>query len=257
MDLEALINKHYNELSENDLDILAYILKNKISVQSMTIMELAKLTLTSKSTILRLTKKLEFSGYSEFKYHLRNEKNKDTVDLKQVSFSELQDKDEEVTKKLFQQTDTRPILLALKEAKRIFCYGTGWGQQDVLSDFRRSLVVLNKFPIVLNSLKELEIAANQTIDKNDLVIILSLSGEILEAEMLVNTLVLKQIPILSVTNLRNNKIASKARHNLYFQTTPVNLNGEEVYSFFPVYTIFDLLYRAYVDYVIPIEMGEK
>lgn len=256
MELEAIMNKHYSELSENDLEIIAFIIKNKTSVQNMTIVELAKLTLTSKSTILRLTKKLGFSGYSEFKYHLRSKKNKEAADLKKVTFSELQNQDEEITKKLFQQTDTEPILTALKNANRIFCYGTGWGQQDVLSDFRRSLVVLNKFPIVLKSLRELEITVNQSIAEDDVVIILSLSGDIIEAEKLINTLVLKQVPILSVTSLRNNNIASKATFNLYFQTTPVNLNGEEIYSFFPVYTIFDLLYRAYVDYVIPLQKDE-
>lgn len=249
MELEALMNKHYNELSENDLDILAYIIKNKSSVQNMTIMELAKLTLTSKSTILRLAKKLGFLGYSEFKYHLKSEENNEAVNLKDITFSELQAKDEEVTKKLFHQTDIQLILKKLDETDRIFCYGTGWGQLDVLSDFRRSLVILNKFPIVLNSLKELEIATNQTMNENDLVIILSLSGDIMEAEKLINTLVLKQIPILSITSLRNNNIASKATFNLYFQTTPVNVKGEEIYSFFPVYTLFDLLYRAYVDYI--------
>lgn len=256
MKLEALMNKHYNKLSENDLDILAYISKNKTAVKNMTIIELARLTLTSKSTILRLTKKLGFSGYSEFKYYLRDEKNKQMVDLNKISFSALQNKDEDATKKMFHQTDIQPILSALHESDRIFCYGTGWGQLDALSDFRRSLVVLNKFPVVLNSLKELEIAANQSITKNDLVIILSLSGDIIEAENVMNILLLKQIAILSITNLRNNHIASKATFNLYFQTTPVILNGEEVYSFFPVYTVMDSLYRAYVDYLLSLQKKE-
>lgn len=254
--LETLMNKHYSKLSENDLDILGYILKNKDAVQHMTIMEVAKLTLTSKSTILRLAKKLGFSGYSEFKYYLREEKNHSAVDLNKISFSELQTKDEDVTKKMFHQTAIQPILSALHESRHIFCYGTGWGQRDALSDFRRSLVVLNKFPIVLNSLKELDIAVNQSITDKDLVIILSLSGDIEKAENLINSLVLKQIPILSITNLRNNHIASKATFNLYFQTTPININDEEVYSFFPVYTIMDLLYRAYVDYLFSLQSKE-
>lgn len=64
LELEALINAHYHELNENDLQILSFIVNNKQSVHQMTITELAKLTLTSKSTVLRLTKKLGFSGYS-------------------------------------------------------------------------------------------------------------------------------------------------------------------------------------------------
>ena len=72
MELEGIINEHFNELNENEKAIIEYIIKNKANCQEMTIIELAKETLTSKSSILRLTQKLGFSGYSEFKYSIRN-----------------------------------------------------------------------------------------------------------------------------------------------------------------------------------------
>ncbi|WP_236005854.1 MurR/RpiR family transcriptional regulator [Desemzia sp. RIT 804] len=250
LELEALINAHYHELSENDLQILAYIVKNKESVHKMTIMEVAKLTLTSKSTILRLTKKLGFSGYSEFKYSLRHEKNKEATNLNEIKYMDLLSKDIEATNKLFHQTDIEPIVLALQQADRIFCYGTGWGQRDVLSSFRRSMVPLGKFPIELPSLTELEMATNNSLTLNDLVVVVSLSGDIIEAENLMNLLVLKQIPILSITSFRNNNMASKATFNLYFQTTPVMIKSEEIYSFLPLYVTMDLLHRVYADYTM-------
>lgn len=248
MELEAIINKYYHELSENDLQILAVIVKNKLDIHKMTITELAKTTLTSKSTLLRLTKKLGFLGYSEFKYHLRNEKNKTIEESKNINFIDLQESDFQTTKKLFNQTDIEPILQSIHQANRIFCYGTGWGQRDVLSNFRRSLVPLGKFLVVLHSLKELELAMNASLTSNDLVLIVSFSGDIIASERLINLLVLKQVPILSITSLRNNKIASKSTFNLYFQTTPVMIEQEETYSFFPLYVTTDLLFRAYVDY---------
>ncbi|MEG0443159.1 MAG: MarR family transcriptional regulator [Carnobacterium sp.] len=72
MDLEALINQHYRELNESDLQILSYIIQNKEKCKGMTIIALAQETLTSKSTISRIVKKIVFSGYSEFKYSLKN-----------------------------------------------------------------------------------------------------------------------------------------------------------------------------------------
>lgn len=67
----------------------------------MTITELAQSSLTSKSSVLRLTKKLGFSGYSEFKYNLRNQLNKNSQTHKTMSFAEMQDNDIEETKKTF------------------------------------------------------------------------------------------------------------------------------------------------------------
>lgn len=124
MDLEVLVNQHYHELNENDLQIVSYIIKHKHECQKMPIVELAQKTLTSKSSIVRLAKKLGFSGFSEFKYSLKNDSEQVQRNVAQVSFSSMQSEDSKATLKLFNQTDVAPILKEIYSAKRIFCYGT-------------------------------------------------------------------------------------------------------------------------------------
>ncbi|SFH86427.1 MurR/RpiR family transcriptional regulator [Pisciglobus halotolerans] len=255
MDLEARVNHHYSELNENDMDIVSYILKNKRSVENMTITSLAKLTLTSKSSILRLAKKLGYSGYSEFKYDLRNQLKKDKNEEISVSFTDLQDNEIENTKKLFKQTELEPILEELHGAKRIFCYGTGWGQRDVLSNFNRCLIPLNKFPVLLSSLTEFEMVSH-TITEEDLLIVVSLSGDIKEAKDVMQALEIRNIPILSITDLRNNGYASLATYNLYFQVNSFDYKEEEIVSLLPIYIATDLLYRKYTEYVMRLEQKE-
>ncbi|WP_313467808.1 MurR/RpiR family transcriptional regulator [Carnobacterium sp.] len=245
MDLEALINQHYRELNESDLQILSYIIQNKEKCKGMTIIALAQETLTSKSTISRLVKKIGFSGYSEFKYSLKNETKKE-LDQTVSNFSDTQREDITNTLKLFNQTNCEPIIKKIHQAERIFCYGTGWGQRDVLSDLRRSLIVVEKFPIVLSSKKELEIASKVTFTKGDLLIVVSLSGDIQEVKNEMNVLTLNGIDILSITSLKNNSLASLATYNLYFQSTPALLNGIEIFSFLPVFLITDSLCREYI-----------
>ncbi len=133
MELEGIINDHFHELNENEKAIVEYIIKNKEKCQEMTIIELAKETLTSKSSILRLTQKLGFSGYSEFKYSIRKDISKKNVTGEKQDLYSLQIEDIETTKKIFEQTELTPILKQLDEAERIFCYGTGWGQRNVLA----------------------------------------------------------------------------------------------------------------------------
>ena len=248
MDLEVLVNQHYQELNENDLQIISYVMKHKNKCQTMPIVELAKKTLTSKSSIVRLAKKLGFSGFSEFKYSLKSDSEQLQRKETQVNFSSMQSVDSQATLKLFNQTDLSPILKEIHAAKRIFCYGTGWGQRDVLSDFRRNFVPLEKFFILLSAQRELQMAAASTITEDDLLIVLSLSGDIQEVKDEMNMLKLKGIPILSITNLRNNNLASMATHNLYFQATPIVLNGEDIFSFLSLFQVTDSLFRAYLDY---------
>lgn len=223
-------------------------MKHKNECQKIPIIELAEKTLTSKSSIVRLAKKLGFSGFSEFKYSLKNNSEQQKRNATQVNFSSMQSEDSKATSKLFKQIDLIPILNEIYSAKRIFCYGTGWGQRDVLSDFRRNLVILNKFPILLSAQKELQMATASTMTEDDLLIIISLSGDIQNVKDEMTMLKLKGIPILSITSLRNNNLASMATHNLYFQSTPIVLNGEDIFSFLSIFQVTDSLFRAYLDF---------
>lgn len=71
MNLVSIIQQHQKELGDLDKEILSYILENQQEVEKMSIIELGEQVHTSKSTILRLTKKIGFSGFSEFKYFLK------------------------------------------------------------------------------------------------------------------------------------------------------------------------------------------
>lgn len=249
MNFEARINQNYEKLNENDKEIISYIVTNKEQVAEMTITALAEASLTSKSSILRLTQKLGYSGYSEFKYNIQNELKEENPLNEQLNFSQMQMDDMKDTIKLFQQIDLNPLLEKIYSSKRVFCYGTGWGQRTVLSNFIRSLIPLEKFPILLESLTELEMTS-KLMKEDDLLIVLSLSGDIKEAEHAMRELVFRNIPILSITELRNNEFASLATYNLYYSVTSVRYNQEDITSLLPLYITTDLLFRKYTEYVI-------
>lgn len=248
MKIEVLVNKQYNELNENDRHIAQYIIQNKDLCKTLTITELATQTLTSKSSILRLTKKLGFSGFSEFKYYLKNEDigEKDTLS----SFLDMQAQDLKQTAKLFKQSQTAPIFKAIHDSKRIFCYGTGWGQRDAIRSFQRSLIPLQKFPTFIESLEEFGDVVEDTLTKEDLMIIVSLSGDIKRAKETAQTLTLKGVPILSITSISNNALASLATYNLYFQSTPDSFPKKEMHGvILPLFQTMDSIVRGYVDYL--------
>jgi len=67
VNLEELINKNYEYLSDTDFTIAKYVLANKDKIGNMGINQLAKNSLASKSSVLRFAQKLGFGGYSEFK----------------------------------------------------------------------------------------------------------------------------------------------------------------------------------------------
>ncbi|MDY0394540.1 hypothetical protein RWE15_08910 [Virgibacillus halophilus] len=71
MNLEALINRYYDQMNENDLHVISFVSRNIDVCKDKTVTEIANYCNVSPSTIIRTTKKLGFHGYSEFRYFLK------------------------------------------------------------------------------------------------------------------------------------------------------------------------------------------
>lgn len=248
MELEAVINRKYDELNENELSIVSYILKNKKETQDISIIKLAEVCHTSKSTIHRLTQKLGFSGFVEFKYSI-----KQSIELHSATNDDMIEKlknDIETTYKLFNQTDVKKIVEKVYQSKRIYGYGTGWAQLNALNDLNRNFILSGKNSMVLQSKTELKLLLSE-MDSNDLVIIVSKSGDGIGLSEITQLLSLKKIPILSITEFKNNDLASKTDYNLYFQSSEFYDKHRENTSkktFVTVNIVLDMLYREYIKY---------
>ncbi|WP_179394098.1 MurR/RpiR family transcriptional regulator [Lacticaseibacillus absianus] len=66
--IEESFASHIAQLSETEKYVFYYIDEHPSTVREMTLSELATKLSTSNTTVIRMTKKLGLSGYSEFKY---------------------------------------------------------------------------------------------------------------------------------------------------------------------------------------------
>ncbi len=145
--------------------IADYLQANFEAAVYMTIEELAKATYTSHSAIIRLCKKLGFTGFKEFRLELGREVHQllaqfdQTIDAN-FPFSE-QDDGATIAKKMAElsiqavkkaqlQIENQPldtIAEKLTQAKRIFVFAKG-DSQITARKFQNKLVKLNKFLIL-------------------------------------------------------------------------------------------------------------
>lgn len=246
LDLKQLINKYHDKLTDNDLHILSFILDNPTEIQELNIVDLAKKCHTSKSTILRLAQKLGYSGFSELKYAIKPSEVKSPAN---VDYMEQQKQDINTTLKLFSQSDLSELIEKIDHADRIFGYGTGWGQQNALKELSRNLMSCKKYMLSIPAKTEFDLNM-PLITKDDLVIIISLSGDIKDIVENVNTLNMRGVPIISITSFTNNNLASLAPYNLYYQVTPLTINHKpELGSFITLSLVCDSLFRKYVEFM--------
>ena len=251
MDIEARARTHAHELSETDKQVLSYILEHKKEVIELGITELSQLVHVSKSSIIRLTKKLDFKGFSEMKFYLEQSLNRKKENKHaDQTLLQLQKQDLEQTHRLIQQTDFTDIIHAMYQAETIYCYGTGFSQKNSLAELSQALLYKNKRILSFPAKREFDMNIPM-ISRKDLVIFVSLSGETGEIKENMDMLDLRKIPTISITNLVKNYLSDKATYNLFYSATPIYLdryNQDEFYSFLSLKLVIDTLIRKYFEY---------
>ncbi len=246
--LDLVINENYSKLNSIDLHILSFIQNNLQLSITLSIAKLAESCNVSTATVLRMAQKLNFSGYSEFKYFLKNDALK--KDEESVSLIEVLNQDISQTIKVFKQNrQIEEIYRMIDEAENIYAYGTGQGQRLMLQELARCFLNVNKKIIMIPTSTELKII-KQYMSKKDLLFIASWSGRIEKYKETLLNLEVLGIPLVSITNLNNNELSSISKYNLYFQSTSVdkvmNINRS---SYLTLHLVLHLLYDGYINYL--------
>ena len=108
-----------------------------------------------------------------------------------------------------------------------------------------------KFVFDIDGSAEIDIVF-ENISKEDLVIIVSLSGETSQALEFASKLKLKGIPVISITQLRDNPLASLSTENVYISTLQFNLTSESsipiYHSITSFYMVIEFLFLKYLFY---------
>lgn len=253
MTLEELVNKNHNQLNENDMYVLNFISQNMVLSSDKTVAEIALSSNVSSSTIIRMVQKLGFKGYSEFRYFLKSEtqriENTKVINHGYISSSVVLD-DVKATIRLFEENKmTEKLYKHIRTSQKIYAYATGYGQELMLKEFARCLINVGIDLVIIPGKIELEIIA-ETITSDNLLFVISLSGNIQNQETILQKISMKNVPIISVTLFSRNPLAYLANYNLYYQVSNINpishLNNS---SFCTLILVLNLLYEGYINYL--------
>lgn len=257
MTLDTLINDNYENLNSNDLHILQFVQANIPACADMSIADLALQCNVSPASVLRTTKKLKFSGFSEFKYFLKRDNKPQPRSRVRYMVEDLNADIEQTIKMIGQNNACQKLYKMMDEANCLYAYGTGHGQRLMINEFARCMLNVNKNIVILPASTELEIAANH-FKPNDLLFIASLSGNIASLKNTLTRLDIRQIPIVSITNLQNNALASFTKYNFYYQTSHIGSESKlNQSSFVTLHLLFHLLYEGYVEYLLEKENPQE
>ncbi len=254
MRLEDLVNEKYEHLNENDLLIWQYIQNHKKECCEIPIEELAAKCCVSRTTISRFTQKLSFEGFREFKLHLKMECEADKVQKALV----LDDVCDNYIKCIqsAKETDMKEMCEHIYQAKRLFVFGTGEVQRSAAQMISRMFVNAERFFVTLAGANELTMAM-EDLGKEDLMILISLSGENPLAIEAARKLKGKGTYIISITELSNNTVARLSDKSLYITTSRLMKIGSVTFETGSSYfNVAELLCVKYLMYLEQLENGD-
>lgn len=245
--LDEAINHHYLKLNQNEFIVLSFIKNNKTLCSTLSLNEISKTCSVSNSFMMRLSKKLGFSGFSELKYQLKHESLL-PIETPLTIIETIQD-DITETIRLMNSDSFNNLPRILHEANAIYTYGSGYGQRTILEDFRRGMIHCNKFIISLPTSKEVHLNA-QHLKKGDVILIVSMSGEVPNIETDITEMLSKEVKVISVTEFKSNSLASRASDNLYIKSSQIlNPNPKNNYTSYTTLTLLlDTIVKFYLNY---------
>lgn len=248
MKLEQLVNKNLHELNPTDLIIWRYICNNREKCCHSSIYEVAAACNVSRTTVLRFAKKLSLDGFSDLKMILKLELGENEItpyaDITRATIDLCKRVGDEVSKQDF--SDANKLIY---KANRIFVYSSGYVQENVANEMMRLFINCNTWIHQVKGLSELETICTN-IEKNDLFIVISLSGESADVVKVAKKLHMQNIAFISLTQLKCNTLATLSTEHIYI--TPVelpaavNIKYESVLMFFLVAEIWFVSYSQYL-----------
>lgn len=247
MKLEELVNNNYDRLNENDRYIWKYICNNKRECCRLSIDELAKKCNISRTTISRFTQKLSLEGFGEFKVRLKLE----LVENDSIKDSSVEEVYQDYYKTIndMKEKDVLEICRMIYNAKNLFVYGTGSVQNAAGNELKRHFISVNRFFVTLNGEAEMDTVLDKATEE-DLIVIISLSGEKKSAVEHAKKVKAKNIPSISITRLSDNPIARLCDQNLYVITKQIKIKDvvtcENVGQYF---ILIEMLFLKYIMYL--------
>lgn len=247
MRLEERVNK-FSSYSNVEYNLIRYIFAHKREVASMQTTDLAQASYTSPASVVRLAKKLGFSGFNELKFFLKQE-----VELQASVKSESWDlllKDVQQTIAMTSEATLLHLNSLIEHARRIFIFGTNWGEHNASELLIRNFLTVGVYMIAIPSLTELR-WISEDITAEDLLIVVSFSGAHTEVMQLTRLIQLKGTEIISITPLSDNSLARLTSHNLYYHVSELvacSENPDAEYNMFTtLHIVMDALFRNYYD----------
>ncbi|MCK0473441.1 MurR/RpiR family transcriptional regulator [Halalkalibacter sp. APA_J-10(15)] len=223
MKIEELINDNHSTFSEGEKVLAKFILNNKDDIYDLGINELAKKSLSSKSSVLRFAQKLGFSGYTEMKNFMKWENQTTENPITQEDFGKMLISNVEQTVNQLNKMDFSKVCEVIERSSNVYITGTGLMQQSLAQEMQRMFLGIGKnmqtFPMDIST--NIYQLVTERISEEDMLIVFSGSGNNPTLKEALSIPLIKNVNILAITGSHHNWLMNNATFGI-----AVNVNND-------------------------------
>ena len=231
----------YEKLTESEKRVFSYIYSHQLQAAKMNIQEVAKAAAVSKTVVINTCPKRGFGGFRDLKYHLKN-RNSPGKETSAVSLNLLQNQIIDEVKRTIALTNTDTLKKAARciaGSKTTYIVGRGTSKA-VASYLEHMLLILGVKCINLQDYNLIGTVV-ENIDINEVLVVVSLSGETSKALEVARIAKARNASVISITGFSTNTLSRIADIQLYCAADHVNTKCSDTNSRIGLFVVSDLL----------------
>lgn len=211
--------------SSSEKSIVDYILKEGTNIQNMTVKDTAKATYTVPSTLIRVSKKLNYNGWNDLKEDFIREceyleshflnidanlpfKNNDTIMSIAGKIATLKKESIEDTLSLISHDDLQKAIQIIKKASCIHLFAVS-NNLLITQEFKHNMARIRK-DVRIHGLQNEVIFDATLANPGSCALIVSYSGETYVLDNIIKVLKNKNISVIVITSIGDNTLSRKA-----------------------------------------------
>lgn len=241
-----LIQSFYPSFSKQEKKIAKFFIEQSNLVSYMSLQEITKKIKVSEATIVRFVKKIGYKGFIDFKLEIAKEnpveEAENVDDYIEVIHNNI-NKTINSTKELINKDDINSAIKLIEISNKLYIYGLGASGVAAI-EMQNRLLRYGKFSTAITD-SHFQIMYSSTTTKNDLIIVISLSGETVDLIYPLNVAKKNGCKIIAITNYIMSPVAKLSDICLLTSGKETPLNGGSLIAKISQLYIIDIIATAY------------
>lgn len=242
----AIIESFYPSFSKCDKKIADFFLDKGADISYMSLQEITKNIMVSEATIVRFVKKIGYKGFIDFKLEVAKQ---NPIFFKQSTENYIENIKNNInltinnTKELIIKKDIDAAISFIEKSNNIYIFGLGASGVAAIEMANRLL----RYGVLAKAVIDnpFQIMHSATMKKDDLIIVISLSGESQELVYPITIAKDNNCKIISITNHALSTVAKLADISLLSAGKETPLDGGSLVAKISQLYVIDILTTGY------------